>query len=197
MLGITQSAALIGVDAHPVQVEVNTGEAGELKFILVGLPDAAVKESQDRVFSAISNSGYRMPATRTTINLAPGGLRKEGPAYDLPIAIGILASMKKCHEDRLDDFLIAGELSLSGKTRPVRGSLAMAMLARKTRQTRPDRARRIRRRSRAGQRCRNLPSPQPRRSRALSKWRARYILLASNRQQLLPSTPRDATTGFL
>ncbi|CAA6676925.1 MULTISPECIES: YifB family Mg chelatase-like AAA ATPase [unclassified Lentimonas] len=131
MLGITQSAALVGVDAHSVQVEVNTGEAGELKFILVGLPDAAVKESQDRVFSAISNSGYRMPATRTTINLAPGGLRKEGPAYDLPIAIGILASMKQCTEDRLNDFLIAGELSLSGKTRPVRGTLAMAMLARK------------------------------------------------------------------
>lgn len=132
MLGITQSAALVGVDAHPVQVEVNTGEAGELKFILVGLPDAAVKESQDRVFSAINNSGYRMPATRTTINLAPGGLRKEGPAYDLPIAIGILASMKQCADSRLDDFLIAGELSLSGKTRPVRGALAMAMLARKT-----------------------------------------------------------------
>ena len=132
MLGITQSAALIGVDAHPVQVEVNTGEVGELKFILVGLPDAAVKESQDRVFSAISNSGYRMPAARTTINLAPGGLRKEGPAYDLPIAIGILASMKKCDKDRLDNFLIAGELSLSGKTRPVRGSLAMALLARKS-----------------------------------------------------------------
>jgi magnesium chelatase family protein len=132
MLGITQSAALVGVDAYPVQVEVNTGEAGELKFILVGLPDTAVKESQDRVFSAISNSGYRMPATRTTINLAPGGLRKEGPAYDLPIAIGILASMKQCSENRLNDFLIAGELSLSGKTRPVRGSLAMAMLARKT-----------------------------------------------------------------
>jgi magnesium chelatase family protein len=79
MLGITQSAALVGVDAHPVQVEVNTGEAGELKFILVGLPDAAVKESQDRVFSAMANSGFRTPATRTTINLAPGGLRKEGP----------------------------------------------------------------------------------------------------------------------
>jgi magnesium chelatase family protein len=132
MLGITQSAALVGVDAYPVQVEVNTGEAGELKFILVGLPDTAVKESQDRVFSAISNSGYRMPATRTTINLAPGGLRKEGPAYDLPIALGILASMKQCSHDRLNDFLIAGELSLSGKTRPVRGALAMAMLARKT-----------------------------------------------------------------
>jgi magnesium chelatase family protein len=131
MLGITYSAALLGVEAQPVQVEVNTGEVGELKFILVGLPDAAVKESQDRVFSALINSGFRAPATRTTINLAPGDLRKEGPAYDLPIAIGILASMKKCDSDRLDDFLITGELSLSGKTRPVKGCLAMAILARK------------------------------------------------------------------
>jgi magnesium chelatase family protein len=131
MLGITQSAALVGVDAHPVQVEVNTGEAGELKFILVGLPDTAVKESQDRVFSAMANSGFRTPATRTTINLAPGGLRKEGPAYDLPIALAILASMKKCEDAELDNFLIAGELSLSGKTRPVKGTLAMAMLAKK------------------------------------------------------------------
>ena len=131
MLGITQSAALVGVDAHPVQVEVNTGEAGELKFILVGLPDAAVKESQDRVFSAMANSGFRTPATRNTINLAPAGLRKEGPAYDLPIALAILASMKKCEDAELDKFLIAGELSLSGKTRPVKGTLAMAMLAKK------------------------------------------------------------------
>ena len=131
MLGITQSAALVGVEAHPVQIEVNTGEVGELKFILVGLPDAAVKESQDRVFSAMANSGFRTPATRTTINLAPGGLRKEGPAYDLPIALAILASMKKCEEVELDHYLIAGELSLSGKTRPVKGTLAMAMLAKK------------------------------------------------------------------
>lgn len=131
MLGITQSAALVGVEAHPVHVEVNSGEAGEPKFILVGLPDAAVKESQDRVFSALSNCGFRVPFTRTTVNLAPGGLRKEGPAYDLPIAIGILASMDKCgKERRLEDYLIAGELSLSGKTRPVKGALAMAMLAR-------------------------------------------------------------------
>lgn len=131
MLGITQSAALVGVDAHPVQVEVNTGEVGELKFILVGLPDTAVKESQDRVFSAMANSGYRTPATRTTINLAPGDLRKEGPAYDLPIAIAILASMQRCKADHLNDFLIAGELSLSGQTRPVKGTLAMAMLAKR------------------------------------------------------------------
>lgn len=131
MLGTTQSAALVGVDAHPVQVEVNTGEFGELKFILVGLPDAAVKESQDRVFSAMTNSGFRTPTTRTTINLAPGNLRKEGPAYDLPIAIAILVSMNKCADAELDNFLISGELSLSGKTRPVKGTLAMAMLAKK------------------------------------------------------------------
>ena len=131
MLGVVQSAALVGVDAHLVQVEVNTGEVGELKFILVGLPDTAVKESQDRVFSAMANSGFRTPATRTTINLAPAGLRKEGPAYDLPIAIAILASMKKCRDAALDQFLIAGELGLSGQTRPVRGTLAMAILAKK------------------------------------------------------------------
>lgn len=131
MLAITHSAALVGVDALPVQVEVNTGEAGELKFVLVGLPDSAVKESQDRVFSALANSGFRAPGTRTTINLAPGDLRKEGPAYDLPIALGILASMKKCEDAELDHFLVSGELSLSGKTRPVRGALAMAMLAKR------------------------------------------------------------------
>ncbi|MGC6423575.1 MAG: YifB family Mg chelatase-like AAA ATPase [Lentimonas sp.] len=131
MLAITHSAALLGVEAQPVQVEVNTGEYGELKFILVGLPDAAVKESQDRVFSAIANSGFRTPATRTTINLAPGDLRKEGPAYDLPIAVAILASMKKCEGGELNDYLISGELSLSGKARPVKGTLAMAILAKK------------------------------------------------------------------
>ncbi|CAI8357852.1 MAG: Competence protein ComM [Opitutia bacterium UBA7350] len=130
MLANTLSAALFGIEALPVQVEVNTGEVGELKFILVGLPDAAVKESQDRVFSAISNSGYRQPETRTTVNLAPGDLRKEGPAYDLPITLGVLAAMKQCQATTLQDYLIAGELSLSGKTRPVKGSLAMAQLAR-------------------------------------------------------------------
>ena len=101
MLANTLSAALLGIDALPVQVEVNTGEVGELKFILVGLPDAAVKESQDRVFSAISNSGYRQPETRNTVNLAPGDLRKEGPAYDLPIALGVLAAMKQCETSTL------------------------------------------------------------------------------------------------
>ncbi|WP_415907498.1 YifB family Mg chelatase-like AAA ATPase [Oleiharenicola sp. Vm1] len=130
MLATICSAALVGIDAVPVSVEVNTGETGEPKLILVGLPDAAVKESDDRVFSALSNSGFRMPRTRTTINLAPGGLRKEGALYDLPIALGILVADGKLQNERLDEFLIAGELSLSGATRAVRGGLALAVLAR-------------------------------------------------------------------
>lgn len=132
MLATIASAALQGIEAELVHVEVNAGEAGDPKLILVGLPDAAVKESDDRVFSALSNSGYKAPRTRTTINLAPGHLRKEGPFYDLPIALGILAATRQLHtQDDLGEWMIAGELSLSGATRPVRGALAMARLARK------------------------------------------------------------------
>ena len=129
MLATITSAALQGIDAEVVHVEVNTGEAGEPKLILVGLPDAAGEALDDRVFSALSNSGFKPPRTRTTINLAPGNLRKEGPFYDLPIALGILAATGQLHASHLADYLIAGELSLSGATRPVRGALAMARLA--------------------------------------------------------------------
>jgi len=130
MLATIGSAALLGIDAVSVQVEVNSGESGVPDLILVGLPNAAVKESEDRVFSALSNSGLRMPRTRTTINLAPGDLRKEGAIYDLPIALGILVATGQLACDRLGDFLIAGELGLSGATRPIKGGLAMAVLAR-------------------------------------------------------------------
>jgi magnesium chelatase family protein len=130
MLATIASAALHGIDAEIVHVEVNAGEAGDPKLFLVGLPDAAVKESGDRVFAALSNSGFKPPRTRTTINLAPGHLRKEGPFYDLPIALAILAATGQLKSASLDDWLIAGELSLSGATRPVRGALAMARLAR-------------------------------------------------------------------
>jgi magnesium chelatase family protein len=119
------------VEAELVQVEVNAGEVGEPRLILVGLPDAAVEESDDRVFSALSNAGFKPPRTRTTINLAPGDLRKEGPIYDLPIALGILVATGQLCADRLADYMIVGELSLSGETRPVRGALAMAQLARR------------------------------------------------------------------
>ena len=130
MLATITSAALSGIDAEPVHVEVNVGEVGEPKWYLVGLADTAVKESTDRVFTSLVNSGFRPPRTRTTINLAPGNLRKEGPFYDLPIALGIVAATGQLKAENLADWLIAGELSLSGATRPVRGALAIARLAR-------------------------------------------------------------------
>ncbi|MDR3117714.1 MAG: YifB family Mg chelatase-like AAA ATPase [Puniceicoccales bacterium] len=130
VLATVQSGALWGVDALPVQVEVNTGERGELRFVLVGLPDAAVKESMDRVCSALQNSGFKLPHTRTTINLSPGHLRKEGPLYDLPIAAGLLLASGQCRGS-CDGFLLAGELSLSGKLLPIRGAVALAIQARR------------------------------------------------------------------
>lgn len=129
MLATLLSAALQGIEALPVHVEVNHGESGDFKLILVGLPDAAVKESDDRVFSALANSGYGLLRTRTTINLAPGDLRKEGPLYDLPIALGILVATGQIAAPGLADYMIAGELALSGATRPIRGALAFARLA--------------------------------------------------------------------
>ena len=132
MLAETHSAALSGIEALPVQVEVNTDLEGEPKLFIVGLPDASVRESQDRVHSAIVNSGYRAPYTRTTINLAPGDLRKEGPLFDLPIAVGIIAATDQLKTKPPDDLLLAGELSLSGEIRPVKGGLPMAMMAKKT-----------------------------------------------------------------
>lgn len=131
-LATVSSAALQGIDAVPVTVEVNGGQSGDPRLILVGLPDAAVKESDDRVFAALTNTNLDPPRLRTTINLAPGDLKKEGPIYDLPIAMGILAATDQLQaKDRLKDYLLAGELSLSGATRPIRGGLAMAQLARR------------------------------------------------------------------
>ena len=130
MLATVQSAALVGIDAVTTLVEVNSKESGVPKITLVGLPDAAVKESVDRVTSALGNSGFRLPRSHTTINLAPGDLRKEGPLYDLPIALGLLAASDQLPADALAGNLIVGELSLSGATRPVKGGLALAVLAR-------------------------------------------------------------------
>ncbi len=130
MLAIASSGTLLGIHAQAVQVEVNTGEEGEVRTFLVGLPDASVKESVDRVWSALHNSGFRTPGKKTTINLAPGDLRKEGPLFDLPIALCLLAATGQTQPQNLDKYLIAGELSLSGGTRPVAGGLALALLAR-------------------------------------------------------------------
>jgi magnesium chelatase family protein len=129
MLATIFSAGLQGIEAELVYVEVNAGESGDPRIVLVGLPDAAVKESNDRVISALGNTGFRKPRTRTTINLAPGDMRKEGPMYDLPIALGILVATGQLQPDGIDQYLIAGELSLSGATRPIRGGLALARLA--------------------------------------------------------------------
>jgi magnesium chelatase family protein len=130
MLSTTHSGSLIGIEAHPVIVEINSHEQGEPNIILVGLPDAAVKESQNRVFSAISNNGFKMPDRRTTINLAPGNIKKEGTLYDLPIALGLLAATGQIPpENNLNDYVIAGELGLSGAIRPVKGGLALALMA--------------------------------------------------------------------
>lgn len=131
MLSVTHSATLQGVIAVPVTVEANGGEKGEPRCVLVGLPDAAVKESLDRILSSLANSGFNRPRTRVTINLAPGDLRKEGAAFDLPIALCLIAVMGHLPENSLKDFLIAGELALSGETRSIKGGLSMAMLAKK------------------------------------------------------------------
>ncbi len=131
MFAKLHSGALLGVEALPVDIEVNTGESGEPKVFIVGLPDTAVKESLNRVSSAMSNSGFCMPTTKTTINLAPGDIKKEGPIYDLPISLGILASLGQIPQDSTNDFIIAGELSLSGQLRAVCGGVSLALLAKK------------------------------------------------------------------
>ena len=131
MLSVIESGSLHGIDALPIHVEVNTGERGELRWVMVGLPDAAVKESQNRVFSALGNCGFTLPLSRTTINLAPGDVRKEGPMYDLPIALAVIAATQQADLKHASEFLIAGELSLSGKLRSVPGAFNLALLAKK------------------------------------------------------------------
>jgi len=123
------SSAVLGVDAYTVEVEVDI-RRGLPTFATVGLPEAAVKESKDRVKSAISNSGYRFPDDRITVNLAPADIKKEGTGFDLPIALGILAATGVVPQNRLSEYLILGELSLDGRIKAVRGSLPVALLAR-------------------------------------------------------------------
>ena len=135
MLAKIYSAAVYGVDAYEVEVEVN-GAGGDPKIFIVGLPDTAVKESRDRVTTAISNSGYYWPRGRTTINLAPADIKKEGPSFDLPIALGMLKLETNNRLPDFDTFCITGELALSGQLRPVKGVLSIALEAkRRHRQT--------------------------------------------------------------
>ena len=129
MLSRVYSSAVLGVDAYTVEVEVDI-RRGLPSFTTVGLPEAAVKESKERVKSAINNSGYRFPDDRITVNLAPADIKKEGTGFDLPIALGILAATGIVPQGRLTEYLILGELSLDGRIKPVRGSLPVALLAR-------------------------------------------------------------------
>lgn len=120
---------LVGIEARACEVEVDVTGHGWAGTTLVGLPDSAVKESGDRIRSALNNSGYSGPRSRTTINLAPADVKKEGPAFDLPIALGIMLADDQMRSEDPEDYLIAGELALDGRVRPIRGALSMAMLA--------------------------------------------------------------------
>lgn len=128
MLIKTYAAALQSIQARTVTVEVNCTPGSY--FQLVGLPDAAIKESQDRIISAIESCGYKFPGKRIVINMSPADLRKEGAAYDLPLAIGLLAADGQIPADLLDRYLIMGELSLDGSVRAIRGALPIAIQAR-------------------------------------------------------------------
>lgn len=129
MLAKVWSAALVGLDAVPVEVEIDIASQGLPSFTIVGLPDKAVEESRERVRSALKNSGAEFPAKRITVNLAPADLPKEGPSYDLPIAVGILLASGQLKANTTES-LFMGELSLDGRVRHTNGALAQALLAR-------------------------------------------------------------------
>jgi len=129
MLAKLRSYALLGIDALPVEVEVDCNP-GEAKTILVGLPEMAVRESVHRIERALANLGYARPTGRTIINLAPADLRKDAGGFDLPIALGLLCATRQLNPDHLTDFASAGELALDGAVRPIKGVLSMAMTAR-------------------------------------------------------------------
>lgn len=129
MLSVITSCALSGIDAIPITVEVDIAP-GLPGFTMVGLPDSAVKEARERVFAALKNSGFAVPSKRITVNLAPGGIRKEGTAFDLPLALGILIASGQLDVGPLDAFVIIGELALDGRLRPVNGALSAATFAR-------------------------------------------------------------------
>ena len=130
MVARTYSATLVGVNAVEVEIETHEGYGNGPRFIIVGLPDAAVKESRDRVMAALMSNGFTLHSGITTINIAPADLKKEGPAFELPIAISLVSQTRKLDLERLSETAMAGELALNGELRPVRGLLAIALEAR-------------------------------------------------------------------
>ena len=129
MLARLQSVTLEGIEGIVCEVEVDVARGGFEKSLIVGLPDTAVKESTERVKSAIVNCGYKYPKTQSLVNLAPADIKKEGPAFDLPIALGMLIGQGALASPILKDFVIVGELALDGRVRPVNGVLSMAITA--------------------------------------------------------------------
>lgn len=127
MLVKTFGSALFGIDAITITIEVNIDKG--IQFFLVGLPDSAVKESQQRIEAALTNKGFKYPRQKVVINMAPADIRKEGSSYDLPIAIGIMAASGQIESTRLDQFIIMGELSLDGGLKPIKGALPIAIKA--------------------------------------------------------------------
>jgi len=128
MLARVWSASIVGIDAVKVGVEVDVS-GGLPKIVVVGLPDAAVQEAKERVKATLKNAGYAFPMRSIVINLTPADLRKEGPSFDLSIAVGILAASEQVSADLLGDYLFLGELSLDGSLRPVAGVLPIAVAA--------------------------------------------------------------------
>jgi magnesium chelatase family protein len=129
MLVKTYGSAVFGVNATLITIEVNVDKGAQVS--IVGLPDAAVKEAQQRIRAALSNSEYQLPVRNVTINMAPADIRKEGSAYDLPIALGLLAATDQMKADVLEQFVVMGELSLDGSLRPIKGVLPIAIQAKK------------------------------------------------------------------
>ena len=121
-------SAVFGVEATTIIVEVNIDKG--IGYHLVGLPDNAIKESSYRISAALNNNGYKLPGKKITINMAPADMRKEGSAYDLTLAIGVLAASNQIQSENIGDYLIMGELSLDGSLQPIKGALPIAIKAR-------------------------------------------------------------------
>ena len=129
MLAKLKTFSLVGIEALPVEVEVDVSPSGLPKQVLVGLPEAAVKESTHRVERAMVNSGFQRPQSRIVVNLAPADLPKDAASFDLPIALGTLIGSGQAASERLAEYAIVGELALDGTTRPTKGALSMAIAA--------------------------------------------------------------------
>jgi magnesium chelatase family protein len=130
MIAKVTTAALHGIDGFTIELEVDLARSGLPAFTMVGLAEGAVRESKERVFSALKNSGFKLPPSRITVNIAPADIRKEGSGYDLPLALGLLGGAEIIPQEKLADLYLVGELSLSGELKPVPGVLSLALRAR-------------------------------------------------------------------